>query len=709
PTGKIADPAIRAIAKSAGYHLKAASASTSVRNSMEESARGASKSPEPSRRMTPSPIDAMDRSNSDAAARDSAGRGRRGTVSMVRPAESGSAAIQSTRSSNDLTAQVSTAVKGAAAVSAAVTEAFSSGVSLAQALTWLSSIFIRANSSRELRAGIIDAYAALFEELGTNVVEAHYAVILNHILVDLASATQVPGSSAIDTQTRAARPGLTHAIGTPSNLNSNAFTEQTGDNAIGVIGAIDARAEADILAVRSMCSWLLRVPIAQELLTEGGKIKAARAIWNTWLTGTLSPDILAMIEGNSQTTSIADVAAAMFIWKPLPGTSTGGSEVALLVALREWRMLVEDLGELSQSLDIFHPTPAEVSDSYYSDASKNSWMVPLENWLGYPNEAVRISAAACLGSLMRYDRLHTSRVVATLVSRFQQFCAHCTAHGNPSIDAMKRCIGYAYGIAAVISVNAALKDSHASLLSVPLDLVEWIHSIALRLLNAAYRRLEPEIIDSDNSGTKVVAGVSSADPANISMSLGTAPLQGRDQEAVMRRQSLSRPRPRRATALLNMRMTAGWVLLTGLTSLGTDFIANRARSDWLPLWSLAMPQPDSVGSNGFVTSDMPWHVRAHQLQSRVMALSHLLAYRRVANGGLNDTETRQLLTCLRFTLMFADNALDAPPPPSTNRAPGTRHFSGASRSYDITDPARPSWQLPTQTSILTSHMQIRDR
>ncbi|KAJ1932929.1 hypothetical protein FBU59_006204, partial [Linderina macrospora] len=376
-------------------------------------------------------------------------------------------------------------------------------------------------------------------------------------------------------------------------------------------------------------------------------------------------------------------------------------------------MLIEDLGESCQSLNIFHPAPSEANDSYYSDASKNSWMVPLENWLGYPNEAVRISAAACLGSLMRYDRLHMSRVVATLVSRFQQFCAHCTAHGNPSIDAMKRCIGYAYGIAAVISVNAALKDSHASLLSVPLDLVEWIHSIALRLLNAAYRRSEPEIIDSGNGNTnsssKVVGGVSSADPANINAALGTAPPQGREQQAAMRRQSMTKPRPSQAAALQNMRMAAGWVLLTGLTSLGTDFIANKARSDWLPLWALAMPQPDSVSSSGFVTSDMPWHVRAHQLQSRFMALTHFLAYRRVTTSGLDDTEAKQLLTCLRFTLMFADNALDAPPPPSMNRSPGSRRLSATIKSYDIADPARPSWLLPTQTSILTSHMQIRDR
>ncbi|KAI8318700.1 hypothetical protein GQ54DRAFT_69493 [Martensiomyces pterosporus] len=776
-SSKVADPAIRAIAKSAGYQLKAASAGTSVRNSFDEQhAKGHSASPEATLPAA---------SPATSAISDGKSRPRRETISMTRGDSHPEDAqgLHSTRSSNDISAQGKVSPVGAATVvnaanssnagaSAAVVRAEASAsndgsVSLARALTWLSVPFTRAAASRELRAGIIDAYAALFEELGTKVVESHYALILNHILIDLASSAQIPGSTALDSRTRAVRPGLTHAIGTPSNLPTSAFSsrlvgsgsEQQVDNGTGLVGALDARAEADILALRNMCSWLLRVPIAQKLLTEQGKLGAAQTIWNAWLAGSLPADVRAMVEGNSQQNSMTNLAAAaagaVLPWRSPQSTTNsaaggGGSEVALLIVLQEWRLLIEDLGETCGSLDVFLPIPTgddgeERGSSYYSDVRKNTWMVPLENWLGYPNEAVRINAAACLGSLMRHDRSHTSRVVATLVSRFQQFCAHCAAHSSPTLDAMKRCIGYAYGIASVIAMGAAankggvssvsqpssfssgssaqaVSPASESLLDVPLDLVEWVHSIAIRLLNSAYQRTEPEIIESkhqpNSAGSeRVVAGASSADPANVGASLGMAPAA---MDRTQDRQRKPAVRADRLAALLNMRMTAGWVLLTGLTSLGPEFISKRAHTEWLRLWIAAMPQPDDTSSSGFVTADMPWYTRSHQLQSRYMALSHFLAYMRTTAADtagtscLADSEVKRILACLRFTLMFADNALDAPPPPlpqSTGRASGggARRASVSVQAYDVVDPARPTWELPTQTSILTSHMQIRDR
>ncbi|KAJ2693199.1 hypothetical protein H4218_006130, partial [Coemansia sp. IMI 209128] len=538
---------------------------------------------------------------------------------------------------------------------------------LSRALQWLSQAFIKSSASRELRAGIVDAYAALFDELGPDVVEAQYSVILSHVLGVLASATQIPSSTAIDSRTRSPRVGLTHAIGTPGNLPNQVGSQP---EVVGLVGAFDARAEADILALRNMCAWLLRVPLARAL-SESGRRVAAQCIWDKWLAGSLPAEVRAVVSDERAT-----MAQTLMPWRTGSNAQVSGSgEVAILVALQEWRMLVEDLGESARALDVFE-----------SDDEEELWVVPLERWLADSNEAIRINAAAALSSLVRCDRGRVSRVLSTLITRFQQFCAHCSAHSDTSIDSMKRTVGYAYAIAGVIS-------SHSDILSVPLDLIEWVHGIAVRLLDAAYQRVEPEIVHDGNSL------VNGADPAGIAASLGVAS----PARTPHRRQG-----PSRATsvALANMRMTAGWVLLSGLTTLGAPFVASRARSQWMSQWMAALPPPDGVGSHGgFVTGDMAWPLRAHLLQSRCMALSHLVCFMRHASEcQLGEDDLRRIVASLKSTLMFVDNALDAPPPPSS-----PQNARRTSAGFEVIDPARPMWQLPVQTSLLASHMQVRLR
>ncbi|KAJ2832159.1 hypothetical protein FBU31_002135, partial [Coemansia sp. 'formosensis'] len=359
-------------------------------------------------------------------------------------------------------------------------------------------------------------------------------------------------------------------------------------------------------------------------------------------------------------------------------------DVAVLVALREWRMLAEDLGEAT--LDVFA-----------DDDDEDLWVVPLERWLTDPSEAIRISAASALSALIRYEHARIPRVLSTLISRLQQFCAYCAAHSDASLDAMKRAVGYAYAIAAVIGTNSDL------VAGVPLDLVEWVHSIAIRLLNAAYQRVEPEIV---HDGNGVVDG---ADPAGAAAALGIAP----PAKPSARRRVDSRAVPNGGNvALANMRMTAGWVLLSGLTALGVPFVAARGRSQWMGLWMAALPPPDSAAAGahgGFVTGDMPWALRAHLLQSRSMVLSHLLCFLRLCHSdtecSLGDTDLRRVVASLKSTLMFVDNALDAPPPPLQQRRASMSHAGG----FEIIDPARPTWQLPVPTSLLVSHMQVRLR
>ncbi|KAJ2558906.1 hypothetical protein EV175_000579 [Coemansia sp. RSA 1933] len=479
-----------------------------------------------------------------------------------------------------------------------------STTTLGRALAWLSTPFTRAGASRELRAGIVDAYAAVFDALGTAVAETHYGTISDHVLVDLVAGTQIPDGA-------------------------------------------EAR-DAEILGVRNMCAWLLRVPLAQRLLSEQGRLAAAQTVWDRWLAGPLPPAMRALLDDDAArgTSGARAWRAASPFAQRAPQSRIAGDEIAVLVAMNEWRHLVDGLGETVRALDV-GGTGREVA-------------VPLERWLAHPSDAMRVAAAAALGALVRHDHAaRASSVLAALVSRLQQLCAHCAAATATGPDAMRAAIGYAYAVAAVVSP--------APLMHVPLDLVEWVHGIAMRLLAAAYHRTAPAVVGAE-------AGARSADPSGAGASLGIGAASGID-----------------VVALTNMRMHVGWILLTALAALGPDYTASRAHSLWTPLWAAALPQPDA-GHAGFVAGNTPWPARAHMLQSRVMALTHLLAYLRGGSVVPGEAEAQRLVAAIRFALLFADNALDAP------SAPGAA------------EPAsRPTRLLPCQASVLESHIVLRAR
>ncbi|KAJ2605379.1 hypothetical protein H4R99_001179 [Coemansia sp. RSA 1722] len=458
-------------------------------------------------------------------------------------------------------------------------------------MRWLSSVFTRAQASREQRAGIIDAYAALFSELGSDAVETHYLGILQHVLGDLVTDTRV------------------------------------GDH-----GAMSA--EADTLALRNMCQWLLRVPVAQRLLTERGKLMAARTIWDGYLAKNIPVD-----------------------------ESLHGCELALLVTLHEWRQLVNDLGPCAIALDVFDSTEEECS-------------VPLDRLLGHPAESVRVAAASALREILRANHQQLAPCLATLISRFQRTCAHCAAHTDASLIAMRRGLGYAYAIANVSSLAAFNK------LEVPLDLLEWIHSISVRLLNSVYSRVEPLVVDARGKHSLLLG---TGDAANVGVALGLAP--GVDQKHSRNRVKVD------SLALQNMRMTCGWTMLASLASLGTRFTQQKT-AEWVSLWTLALPpMPRDINQpNAFVTREMPWADRAHQIQSRTMALAHVFAYLQ-HNQDLSVAGKSLLMSGIRAAMMFADNALDAPPP----------------MGRLLVDPGRLAQELPVSTCLLTCHLQLRTR
>ncbi|KAJ2525233.1 hypothetical protein GGI11_000204 [Coemansia sp. RSA 2049] len=557
---------------------------------------------------------------------------------------------------------------------------------LGRALTWLSVPFTRASAPRELRAGIVDAYAAVIAELGSTVAEEHYGTICDHILVDLAAGTQIIAPEGADTITATA-----------------AAVEVAGGSGV----SSDARVDAEILGLRNMCGWLLRVPLAQRLLTEQGKLVAAQWIWDRWLAGPLPPAMRALLEddasaarGSASASARAWRAASPFAQSPQPrvaGAAAGGSgEVAVLVAIGEWRHLVEGLGEAVQALDI-----GKTNAAGGGNGNPEVAVVPLERWLAHPSDAMRVAAAAALGVLVQHDHAaRASPVLASLGSRLQQLCAHCATFSSSSgtiatyIDPMRAAVGYAYGIAAVLSAGA--RASPGPLMHLPLDLVEWVHGISIRLLAAAYHRTDPAVV---GSGT----GSRSADPAGANAALGLGDgngISGGGRSVGERKRPAGKAngstadgdKSSRTVALTNMRMNVGWILATALVSLGSDFVSTRVQAQWIPLWDAALPQPDA-GSAGFVGGDTPWSMRAHLLQSRIMTLTQVLAYLRTASAELSESGLQRLGAAIRFALMFADNALDAPP----------------SSSGATFNPALPTRLLPCQTPVLSLHMMLRAR
>ncbi|CAM0141375.1 hypothetical protein VKS41_003918 [Umbelopsis sp. WA50703] len=73
----------------------------------------------------------------------------------------------------------------ASAVPEDVASKESSLLSISQMLSQLSSTYNRISTPREVKAGVIEAYAALFIHLGTSFVETNYAVIVKHLFNDL--------------------------------------------------------------------------------------------------------------------------------------------------------------------------------------------------------------------------------------------------------------------------------------------------------------------------------------------------------------------------------------------------------------------------------------------------------------------------------------------------------------------------------------------
>lgn len=141
------------------------------------------------------------------------------------------------------------------------TEAFTLDVN--ELLTHLSGAYNRPNTSREVRAGLSETYAALFIMLGASIVERHYGTILKHLLNELVSNTRNTGS------------------------------------------------RFEILTVREHVEYLLRGVIGARLLSESGQLSSVRELVGSWLKtwpalmpGDIEPSEYALICALNETSAL---------------------------------------------------------------------------------------------------------------------------------------------------------------------------------------------------------------------------------------------------------------------------------------------------------------------------------------------------------------------------------------------------------------------
>ncbi|KAF9348960.1 hypothetical protein BGX34_002136 [Mortierella sp. NVP85] len=142
-----------------------------------------------------------------------------------------------------------------------ITESFTLDVN--ELLTHLSTAYNKPHTSREVRAGLSETFAALFIMLGPSIVERHYSTILKHLLIELVS----------------------NAKNTVSRF--------------------------DILTVREHVEYLLRGVIGARLLSESGQITSVRELVGSWLKtwpavmpGDVEPSEYALICALNETSAL---------------------------------------------------------------------------------------------------------------------------------------------------------------------------------------------------------------------------------------------------------------------------------------------------------------------------------------------------------------------------------------------------------------------
>ncbi|OLY81820.1 HEAT repeat-containing protein 5B [Smittium mucronatum] len=579
--------------------------------------------------------------------------------------------------------------------------------SMIRSLRYLSDIFNKHSSSREERTAIIEIYSSFFEKMGPVLIEEYYPVLVNHIIIDLLSFTQV--------QIYNPRRCVVNLGSIDSKFDSQNNKPHTNIHHLEL--------DSTNIAVKNMVKWLLRVPISQNLPPDG-KIKALKYLKKFWIDGSfyfkfenleivpesteLNGDYRSLFSSRMQDswdgTNFND-------FSNVKSTFDNFGESCLVVVLEEVKNLIGDLGIKALELDMFplfkprgdnyFGRDRYLSNSYSSQnhklhlnndpgSLKNSSIISSEvliKLLKSNSDSVRLSSSICISSylcqnpkliapVIEFMYIELQLIMSNASSNLQYFeqlndsdieskyaikkksssnadlgisSEHYQAAVSflqPEINELKGGLGFSQGISIIISNSLAKNPLFA-----PLESLEWIYEMAVKILKKVYNSSEPQIChveknprypqhlstnhsikpqnpEYDTSFEKISSSskVFSFDPLGLNSDVGL-PIDSKNKQNSQnnsqfvdeshfvtrksRKSKLIRDHqsPKKAIFLhikrmsfCNMQMNIGWSLLSCFFSIvpnifGLEWFESKLESDWLLLWKLAMSRERLIGEN----------------------------------------------------------------------------------------------------------------
>ena len=293
-------------------------------------------------------------------------------------------------------------------------------------LKHLSVQFNKTNASRKTKIGLFDFYVAVLEKLGTEWVEANYAMLVAHFMTEIVAhyVSSVGGSGPA-----------------------------SGSGFGGGAGGLAKRYER-LLACK-LVSIILRDVIGVRMLSEQGQIQALKELSVSYLKR----------------------------WPPMLGSGANvpGSAV-LCVVLKEVAGLVGQLGNLPGTVQvslIFEQVPIRV---FTSTIQQEALAEPLLTLLTHPSHSVRISAAWALRCFCASTPLRLPKTLLTIIELLQRdltlLLSPSTSSHHTSSPPI-RALGHAHALAALVSVIPSRP------LYVSYDISAKVLDIAVQLLKRA--------------------------------------------------------------------------------------------------------------------------------------------------------------------------------------------------------------------------------
>lgn len=293
-------------------------------------------------------------------------------------------------------------------------------------LKHLSVQFNKTNASRKTKIGLFDFYVAVLEKLGTEWVEANYAMLVAHFMTEIVAhyVSSVGGSGPA-----------------------------SGSGFGGGAGGLAKRYER-LLACK-LVSIILRDVIGVRMLSEQGQIQALKELSVSYLKR----------------------------WPPMLGSGANvpGSAV-LCVVLKEVAGLVGQLGNLPGTVQvslIFEQVPIRV---FTSTIQQEALAEPLLTLLTHPSHSVRISAAWALRCFCASTPLRLPKTLLTIIELLQRDLTLLLSPSTSSHHASSppiRALGHAHALAALVSVIPSRP------LYVSYDISAKVLDIAVQLLKRA--------------------------------------------------------------------------------------------------------------------------------------------------------------------------------------------------------------------------------